>query len=54
MIFSLLYAFKRKLGNKKISLSNALKDEGIKLEGTAHRGVWDAYNTGKLLLKMFN
>jgi len=45
------YAFKR--GEKtSTSVSNALKELGLKFEGQCHRGVSDSFNTAKILQKL--
>ena len=46
-----LYSLLTKL-DKEVGMQEALKREGIVFEGTAHRGVDDAYNLGRLLEKI--
>lgn len=39
---------------RAIGMKNALKHEGIKLDGTHHRGIDDARNIAKIFIKHFN
>jgi 3'-5' exoribonuclease 1 len=43
----------RKL-QRAIGMKNALEFEGLKLEGTHHRGIDDARNIGKIFIKYFD
>lgn len=46
-----LYSLIRKL-NREIGMAEALRLEGLMLEGTHHRGVDDAYNTARILQRL--
>lgn len=46
-----LYSLLRKF-NKEYGMAEALKIEGLKLEGTHHRGVDDAVNTARILQRI--
>lgn len=48
-----LYSLLRKI-DKEMGMAEALRLEGIVLEGTHHRGVDDATNTARILQQVFN
>lgn len=42
----------RRRHNKEVGMAKALRILNMELEGSHHRGVWDAWNTGKILIEL--